>query len=337
MLREGVKCCSSRQSGVASKSATIVVATRKRADSLRRTLASLVEQVNDRGNWHAIIVDNAGDHATERVVEAFRDRIDVRYIIETTPGQNAARNRALQEPLGELVIFTDDDTPADANWLATLGTTAHANPDADFFGGKIIPVWPTPERPWHADAWFASFAFADQDLGDNIRDYGGCFPSSPNMAIRRRVFDSGICFDDGIGPIGSRRISGSEAELFSRLIAAGRRGVYNPRAVIYHQISERMLESSYLRKRCFAMGMGMAVWQRRPSVPHVLGVPRYRIGEFLRSNLGRIGAWLRRNEQAAVEHACRSALQAGYCYGTWMRLEQRRNHPVTTAPMAEDR
>ncbi|KXI28506.1 glycosyltransferase [Paraglaciecola hydrolytica] len=304
---------------------TLLICTHKRATSLQETLNGLVGQFPSSFDWEIIVVDNANDISTQQVVKDLSDRLPISLIIEKKPGQNSARNSAIASIKGELVVFTDDDITPQKNWLLSMYTASKEHPDTAVFGGKITPVWQSKQPPWQASAWFSSFVYADQNLGVEQLTYeDGVLPSSPNMAFRRYIFDEGLRFNEKIGPIGSKRISGSESEFLSRVLA-NHKGLYIPESEVFHRITDNMLQRSYLRKRCYAMGLGMAVWAPSPTseknIPHIFGVARYRLGRIIKSCFLTIYHQVTLNTQKAIETECQAALDIGFCIGIWTNLK----------------
>ena len=81
---------------------SICICTYNRSESLRRTLASLAEQVNaESGAIELLIIDNNCIDDTHRTVEAFRQRLPIRRVTESRQGLSYARNRAVKRVLGE--------------------------------------------------------------------------------------------------------------------------------------------------------------------------------------------------------------------------------------------
>jgi glycosyltransferase involved in cell wall biosynthesis len=305
---------------------TLIICTYNRADSLKVTLNSLKTQLPKSFNWEIIVVDNADDVNTQEAVKSFDGLLPISLIIEKKAGQNSARNAAIPHINGELVVFTDDDITPETNWLQSLVEAARENSDIDVFGGKIIPIWKNSPIPWQANAWFSSFVYADQDLGEKEVHYKeGCYPSSPNMAIRKKIFDAGVLFNPKIGPIGNNRISGSESEFLSRVLNTSR-GLYVPAAQVLHRITNNMLGRGYLRKRCYTMGLGMSVWESNPTneanLPKLFGVARYRIGRLLKSVITALFFQIQFKEEETIKAECQAALDLGFCIGTWKKLKK---------------
>jgi GT2 family glycosyltransferase len=89
---------------------SFVIPTHRRPDALRQTLAriTLVEHPPDA--LEVIVVDNAGERATEQVVAAFvAGSVPVRYERSPEGGAAAARNHGARVAGGELLILLDDD------------------------------------------------------------------------------------------------------------------------------------------------------------------------------------------------------------------------------------
>src|ERR1700749_4624022 len=96
---------------------TVGICTFNRAESLRRTLDSLVAmEVPQDVAWEVVIVNNNSTDHTEEVIDAFRDRLSVRREFEPRPGKSNALNRAIDAAEGDYILWTDDDVVVDAGW-----------------------------------------------------------------------------------------------------------------------------------------------------------------------------------------------------------------------------
>src|SRR5437763_8482181 len=97
---------------------TIAICTYNRAESLRRTLASLADmRAPDGISWELIIINNNATDDTDTVIDSFVDRLPIRREFEIRQGQSHARNRAIDVANGDYVIWTDDDVIVDVGWL----------------------------------------------------------------------------------------------------------------------------------------------------------------------------------------------------------------------------
>jgi GT2 family glycosyltransferase len=95
-----------------------VIATYNRADLLRATLDSLVEQRLDRSAFEVVVVDDGSADNTREVVNSFSDRLRICYSRQANAGLASARNHGLFLTRSPLVLFLDDDDIAGRDLLA---------------------------------------------------------------------------------------------------------------------------------------------------------------------------------------------------------------------------
>ncbi|MBP6035789.1 MAG: glycosyltransferase family 2 protein [Azonexus sp.] len=107
---------------------TVIAATHNGEPTLRRMLDSLLALEAPAGGWQLIFVDNASSDRTAAILGECRAKLPLTVLAEPGRGKNRALYRALQEPLGELVVFTDDDNLADPRWLIELQDCAAHHP-----------------------------------------------------------------------------------------------------------------------------------------------------------------------------------------------------------------
>src|SRR5262245_48553854 len=121
---------------------SVCICTYNRSESLQRTLESLAAQPNANSSaTELLIVDNNCTDDTCQIVEAFRLSLPVRRAIEDRQGLAHARNRAVTESRGDILLFTDDDVRFGPCWLAAYEDAIRRFPDADYFGGRVLPDW----------------------------------------------------------------------------------------------------------------------------------------------------------------------------------------------------
>jgi GT2 family glycosyltransferase len=89
---------------------TFVIPTYRRPDALRQTLERVTVVEHPPDALEVIVVDNAGERATQQVVAAFgAGSVPVRYERAPEGGAAAARNHGARVARGELLILLDDD------------------------------------------------------------------------------------------------------------------------------------------------------------------------------------------------------------------------------------
>jgi len=241
---------------------SVIIATYNRADILNDTLENMCRL--DRGdiNVEFVIVDNNCCDQTKDVITSFSKSLPIKYLFEPKPGQNCARNRALEQVnLGEIVAFTDDDIYPRSDWLKAIISASEKWPGYSVFGGKIYIIWPDIKIPqWAHSSQIKSFAFAEHDYGNSECSYQpilGKYPFSGNFWVRRRIFADGRRFDDGVAWAPKNQILATETKLLSELWHDGYKFLYCPESVVGHRITEKQLSIRYLIKRSYSAGRGV--------------------------------------------------------------------------------
>lgn len=86
---------------------SVIVPTYNRPDTLKRTLESIASQTYKR--IEAVVVNDAGEDVST-IVDAFRDRLFIKYLVHNeNKGLAAARNTAIKHASGKHIAYLDDD------------------------------------------------------------------------------------------------------------------------------------------------------------------------------------------------------------------------------------
>ena len=189
-------------------SVSIAICTRDRADHLEKTLASLsAVRVPPHLDVELLVVDNnSTDHTTEVVQRQEVPFSEKRLLSEPRVGVAHARNTAVENAAGDIILFTDDDLRFPENWIAGM-TTPIVEGDADAVAGGVR-IAPHLERPW-MEPWHRAFLASSQRLEDDpVTNMIGA-----NMAFGRYVLDEIPKFDPRLGP---GQLGTSEESLFAR-------------------------------------------------------------------------------------------------------------------------
>jgi glycosyltransferase involved in cell wall biosynthesis len=142
---------------------SIVISTYNRCEQLRHALESLLSQEPDGVTWEAVVVDNNSTDDTPAVVESFRDRFGarLRYVFEPKQGLSFGRNAGISHAAAPLVAFTDDDVQPAADWVRRIKRCFDEHPEADFIGGKVLPIWPGVVPAWLTPDHWSPLALVD--------------------------------------------------------------------------------------------------------------------------------------------------------------------------------
>lgn len=254
------------------KDFSLAICTYNRAASLRRTLESVAAGVGRSAcAWELLVIDNNSNDDTRAAVREFEGRLPLRYLFESRQGLSHARNRALAESVADLLLCIDDDMTLQPAWAEGFLAAAGGFPDADFFGGRILPEWPEGKPGWLHDEDLAlvSGVFGKYDLGSSVRPYrpGEPHPYGGNFGLRRRLFERLDGFRADLGVSGTTAGRGEETEYFQRAAGAGSRGVYVGASVCRHRIRAEQTTLRYLYQYGFqtavaGVRMGMHVGAR---------------------------------------------------------------------------
>lgn len=231
---------------------TVVIATYNRADSLLRTLRTLLAQTLDHALWEVVVVDNNSKDDTQAKLAGFiaenGDKMNVRTFIETQQGISPARNRGYSEGRGEFFVFLDDDEEIDPALLAAFVEFFDSHPDAAEAGGEIIPLYDYDPPRW-LSPYTETMLTGRFRKGRRIKLFRqGKYPFGGNLGVRRSVVERYGLFSPKLGRTGDSLMGGEEKDFADRLQSAGEKIYYLPAAKIYHVIPQDKMTRAYLRK-----------------------------------------------------------------------------------------
>jgi glycosyltransferase involved in cell wall biosynthesis len=225
---------------------SVVICTRNRAVSLRRTLASIEQAARPNVEWELVIVDNGSTDETADVVTSFEDRLPIRRVFEPTPGLSIARNTGGAESKGDYILWTDDDVSVRATWLQAFSNAFSANPDTVIFGGRVLPQYEEPKIEWFVQA------------EDKLRSLLACRDFSGPVSLDRMPF--GACYavraaeqksfpyDPNLGVAPGRRTGGEETAVLEAILRTGAKGVWVHDGVVDHIIPLERQSISYIMR-----------------------------------------------------------------------------------------
>ncbi len=237
----------SSEEGVATVRCSVVIPTWKRASLLQETLTSLEAQTSH--DFEVVVVCDGEDTGTRGLSEDFSPWFELRWLFHPSNlGLPTARNNGVMAAKGEVILFLDDDTPADESLVCRHLQHFQAHrPDAHIaVYGTIVD-----RRQDHLPTWTDRFlqqswertlneiraqiaAPGEASVGNDI-ERAICF--GVNCSIRRDLF-----LGTG-GFLAELRNGGEELEYGHRLYRQGVRFVVDPGAIVYHKNKKNMTES----------------------------------------------------------------------------------------------
>lgn len=238
---------------------TVLFSTRNGAAVLPRVLEAYARQKTDGFSWQMVMVDNGSSDGSAAIANGFKGRIPIEVAQEPNPGKNRALNAGLALVKGAFVILTDDDAIPEPDFLAAwLEVSARAK-GYNLFGGTIAPAFDAPPPVWMPMSGAPYYAlFAARDLKEGPIQSVDIF--GPNMAVRRSVFDSGLRFNEEIGPNGAdaQYAMGSETEFARRVEAAGNKAWFAAKPKVAHIVRAHQLTRAFYTGRAYRLGRGIA-------------------------------------------------------------------------------
>ena len=253
---------------------TVAIPTYNRAAFLRQTLAGLVAQQFPRDHFEILVIDNNSTDDTRTVVAEFADsRPAPRYLLEKKQGLDYARNRAIAEARGEVIVFGDDDILVQPDWLAQMAVPLLADPAQRIgaIGGDVIPVFPDGLPPWVAE-WHSPLAFRS-DLGPLEARHS---PMGANLAFPKWVFAKLGLFHTALDRAAGNYFSGGDSEMIRRVRAAGHEVWFAPAAAVQHQMPASRTTFRYASRHAFDSARSRVI--DRAGQPGVIG---YLAGRFV--------------------------------------------------------
>jgi glycosyltransferase involved in cell wall biosynthesis len=100
---------------------SVIIPTYNRCGLLAATLDNLVRQRMPAGAFEVVVADDGSSDATAAVVDAFRDRLPIRYVFQEDRGFRAAlaRNTGARLATGAVLVFLDTGALPGPDFLAS--------------------------------------------------------------------------------------------------------------------------------------------------------------------------------------------------------------------------
>jgi len=197
---------------------SVIIPYLNQPQGLETCLRSLDAQTLGQSQFEVIVIDN-GSIAPPGAIVARHRR--VRMLHEPIPGPGQARNRGVQDAIGEILAFIDADCRAHPDWLRNALEAVRLLPDGSVLGGDV-QIWHEDNAPYTAtEAYESVFSYRFKQY---IERHG--FSGTGNMVVRRRDFEK-------TGPFADISVA-EDVEWGQRARAAGLLFRYVPNMIVYH-------------------------------------------------------------------------------------------------------
>lgn len=301
--------------------------TRKRLPEIQRCLASIEKQTVPPAEVLLVL-----DPYSE-LVEFYRQNVPgfVKIVVSNGFGLSHARNTGVKQASSNIVAFIDDDALADPRWLEN-SLANYQNVDVMGVGGFISPYWETTRSPWLPEEldWIVGCSYKGLPTRRaEIRNPIGC-----NMSFRKEVFKQVGFFRTDIGRFGSMLLCNEETEFAIRALRCkpSSKIVFEPSAVVYHQVRKDRERLSYIWRRSFYEGISKAIISFKSASPKVLSTENLYL-KFLitRSIPRRLKNFYRKNQSSELLalFVSLTAVSAGFLVGRIITRARIKNNETT--------
>jgi glycosyltransferase involved in cell wall biosynthesis len=238
---------------------TVIIPSFKRPCDLRRCLEAVAPQ--RRPADEILVVAREEDRETWKVVSMLQPKISVlRVVAVTEPGVIAAVNCGLDNAVGDLLAFTDDDSEPQVDWLERIeacfvDALIGAVGGRDWLQELDYPALfqPAPVSRVGVLTWYGSI-YGNHHCPLRGHTKRVMFLKGVNMAFRRRALGS---YRIDLNLRGSGAQAGYEMDLCLQIREAGFDVLFDDRILVKHYASPRpheergQLTGSVLPDICF--------------------------------------------------------------------------------------
>ncbi|HXN12338.1 MAG TPA: glycosyltransferase [Candidatus Acidoferrales bacterium] len=265
---------------------TVIIASHKRPDSIRRLIASLAPELAT-GSREIIIAENG----TPTPMQLSLEGAPLRHLHEPRSGKCRIQNRAIAEASGEILVFLDDDLVVARSYLAAVEQFFDTHREFAAMKGRILPD-EDPEKKVGQLAPYMDLPIVDH--GDEVLEVRGVLGA--NMAFRADALRQVGPFDERLGPGAAGHEE--ETEMSQRLRRAGFRIGYAPKALVYHEVDpsranrERFITIARERGRCRMLHEKHSAAD--VILKNAIAMVRLRVAQLTRAGLPRIAREERR-------------------------------------------
>ena len=236
---------------------TIGICTWNRAKLLDMSLDAFKKvQLPSDIDWEILVVNNNSTDETDDIIEKHAKNLPIRRLFEPQAGKSFALNHAIREARGDYILWTDDDTIVDRNWVKAYTNAFGMWPNAVFFGGPVSPWFEHEPPKWLNEETIpiVASAIAILDFEENFSELTyEKLPYGNNMAVRSKVQKRHL-YNTKYGPRPNSESCGEETVFMYELLKNGYEGRWVPQAKVNHYVPKQRMSVKYLKNVFEAWG-----------------------------------------------------------------------------------
>ena len=165
-----------------------------------------------------VIIDNNSTDDTELVLQKYIDdhngEVNIRYAKELRQGDGYARNSGAAIAKGDYLLFCDDDSLFDSNWISCLTGLLDKYPQIAMVGSRIQIKWDETPAPWVINYEYLLGKCSRGEKGYIIISEGFCIANG-SLGIRKSVFFQ--VGGNNPGQIGEFLVGNAEVGLYHKI------------------------------------------------------------------------------------------------------------------------
>jgi glycosyltransferase involved in cell wall biosynthesis len=279
---------------------SVLLPTCDRSESLEKCLVALNAQRTSH-TFEVIVIDNSRRQGQSTKPNANFPHI--RRIAESRPGLSCARNAGIRAASGNILVFTDDDTLAEPDWLENLVAPLFSTAAVAAVTGQTVPlrVETEAERLFEAYGGLGGGKIATEFNGSWLRSKFFRLPLWQVGTTANAAFRASLFRDSRIGLMEERLGAGSPAGawedlyIFYRILRAGYVIAYRPSAKTCHAHRQHMADltkqlQAYRRGEVAFCLLSLLRDREWRAILHLfLWIPYWRIAQLLGELLRRTG------------------------------------------------
>lgn len=191
-----------------------MIAYNKRS-TIEECLSSIQGQDYPQDKYEVVVVDGGSTDGTQEILQKFK----VNMIVEKRRGRGAARNTAVENCKGKIIVFTDADCAPERSWLRHH-VTIHSDPSILAVAGAVIQGGydSLPARAYHGTEFSALSPFSRRRRTWEV--------ATCNASFKKSVFKL-------VGPFPELNWS-EDCLLCWRILRAGFEVVFDPSPKVVH-------------------------------------------------------------------------------------------------------
>jgi glycosyltransferase involved in cell wall biosynthesis len=260
-----------------------------RLEILRSVIVSIAQQKANPDVISVLLIDNDSKPALEKdLLAPIAERgIVCRIVHEPNLGLSRARIRAIQETLGEWILFVDDDNELNSDFIEQGLAFIQLHPDVGCFGGRLLlpsilqPAnWVKPFLPY-----LGIKDEGDMEIIGNGDQWGPWEPPGAGAWVHRKVLNEYLHRSQKderlfkLGRTGTGNLASCDDSIMMRgSLHVGLKNAYVPDLMLMHHLDPKRFHFRYLMRLMRAFGISHIVLET------VLSGPQS-IREYYKSNI----------------------------------------------------